>query len=452
MAPQFSFCITELMTLDSHMSAPSGIVYSTNPRKAEAVNGKTYVVKGPELDTVFAELAGCMLAAAVGIPVPPVAVCVANDEKLAGSENVEQSFRDASVPLRRPAKVVNLVDLYNVIVVDCWLGNTDRNLGNVLASSVSDGGVELGYLGGRQHRGYSSAKSEHSKTSGGSMAIDMKYKRSYRLVYFQPNPEDGERICVAIVAEEDGNHSLLYDASFPKLACIAPTREKIMLKLYLDELEHLLQSASDESEGAILRRFGPQIIFSERRVLLSSLTEVVKKRLLERFILTQQKNRLMIADEAAASRTGQHAIDESIVGFIRDFLPNHNFQLALNAKPKQIVGRSLPNAASVAASVRLPGRILLFDGVDLKLATPKQVISRVSKVSHTFWEYGRAQRESLLGSDALQKIALVLNGKPKYSTAEKDAHDFALHQFNNEADFVVTDRVRNEDIRGMLHL
>ena len=143
MSRQFSFCVTQLMTLDSHMSAPSGIVYSTNPRKAEAVNGKTYVVKGPELETVFAELAGCMLAATVGIPVPPVAVCVADDEKLAGSENVEQSFRDASVPLRRPTKVVNLVDLYNVIVVDCWLGNTDRNLGNILAVAAPHGGAEL---------------------------------------------------------------------------------------------------------------------------------------------------------------------------------------------------------------------------------------------------------------------------------------------------------------------
>lgn|GEM_PF-1977362 len=143
MAPQFSFCVTELMTLDSHISAPSGIVYSTNPRKAGAVNGKTYVVKGPEVETVFAEIAGCMLAAAVEIPVPPVALCLAEENKLAGSENVEQSFRDASIPLKRPAKVANMEDLYNVIVVDCWLGNTDRNLGNVLALSSSNGGVEL---------------------------------------------------------------------------------------------------------------------------------------------------------------------------------------------------------------------------------------------------------------------------------------------------------------------
>src|ERR1051326_3318565 len=89
---QFSFCVTQLMTLDSHMSAPSGIVYSTNPRKAEAVNGKTYVVKGPELETVFAELAGCMLAATVGIPVPPVAVCVADDEKLQEARMLSKAF------------------------------------------------------------------------------------------------------------------------------------------------------------------------------------------------------------------------------------------------------------------------------------------------------------------------------------------------------------------------
>ena len=90
-------------------------------------------MKGPQLEVVFAEIGGCLLAARLGIPVPSVAICLADADKFAGSEKVEQAFRDASVPLKRPEKITNLQDLYNVIVVDSWLGNTDRNLGNVLA-------------------------------------------------------------------------------------------------------------------------------------------------------------------------------------------------------------------------------------------------------------------------------------------------------------------------------
>ena len=143
MLPEFSFCTTELITRDVPVSAPSGIVYSTSPFIAEAANRKTYVVKGPETEVVFAEIGGCLLASAVGIPVPPVALCKADNAWFAGSEKVDLAFRDASIPLKRPTKISNLEDLYNVIAVDSWLGNTDRNLGNVLALSPGGSRAQL---------------------------------------------------------------------------------------------------------------------------------------------------------------------------------------------------------------------------------------------------------------------------------------------------------------------
>jgi hypothetical protein len=143
MPPEFSFCITELITIDSPVSAPAGIVYSTNPHKAEAANGKTYFVKGPEPEIVFAEIGGCLLAASVGLLVPAVAICSAEGRLYAGSEKVDQAFRDVSIPLKRPERVANIGDLHSVIAVDAWLGNTDRNLGNVLAGPSARGRIEL---------------------------------------------------------------------------------------------------------------------------------------------------------------------------------------------------------------------------------------------------------------------------------------------------------------------
>jgi hypothetical protein len=274
------------------------------------------------------------------------------------------------------------------------------------------------------------------------MAIDLKKARSYRLIYFQPDPEDGERVCVGLLFRDKREYSLVYDSFFPRLSCIAPRSEKSILKLYLDEFEESLRSATPEDERIIVKKYEPQIIVSEERALLVPVTSGLKQTLLERFILgPSHLVKAQISDEATP--TYRRATDESIADFIREFVPASS--VTFHAKAKQIIGRNLPNVAPVAASVRFQGKIVLIDGVDLKVATAKQVINRVSKVTHTFWEYGKAERDHLLsGRDSLQRVALVLNGVPEYSSAQKDAQDFALHQFENEADLVLTDRTRED--------
>jgi hypothetical protein len=274
------------------------------------------------------------------------------------------------------------------------------------------------------------------------MEIDLKKRTSYRLVYFQPNPEDGERVCVGLLFRDQKEFSLVYDSAFRRLSCIAPRHEKGLLKTYIDELEETLRQARPEDEKMILRKFGPQIIVSEERALLAPLTSSIKQRLLERFVLGPHASiPVYVREEAPASY--QKATDASIIAFINEYLPGESATMTLLAKPKQIIGRPLPNVAPVAASVRIPGRIVLIDGVDLKVASARQVLNRVNKVTHTFWEYGKAEKDHLLtGNDVLQRVALVLNGIPRYSTAQKDAHDFALHQFEREADLLVTDRTQ----------
>lgn len=53
---------TKLWTMDSRVLSPEGVVYSTDPRTAEGENGVSYFTKGPNIEIVFAEIAGCMLA------------------------------------------------------------------------------------------------------------------------------------------------------------------------------------------------------------------------------------------------------------------------------------------------------------------------------------------------------------------------------------------------------
>lgn len=134
---------TELVTFDSRVSAPEGIVYSTSPRRAEGSDDHSYFVKGPEPEIAFSEIAGCLFAAEAGVLVPEVAVCSFQDENYCGSRKVVDSLRDVSPWLGSPHRVRNFGDLYAIIVVDAWLANDDRNMGNVLGRPVRGSEIEL---------------------------------------------------------------------------------------------------------------------------------------------------------------------------------------------------------------------------------------------------------------------------------------------------------------------
>lgn len=134
---------TTLTTRDAPVSAPEGMVYSTSPYTAEGADGISYFVKGPDREIVFAELAGCLLACEMGLIVPDVAVCSLGEERYCGSGKVADAMRNVAPWLKRPEKVRNFVDLYKVIVVDSWLANDDRNMGNVLVRPEHGSDVAL---------------------------------------------------------------------------------------------------------------------------------------------------------------------------------------------------------------------------------------------------------------------------------------------------------------------
>lgn len=123
---------TNLITIDGPVQPPEGLVYSANPRRAEGEDGTAYFIKGPELEIVFAEMAGCALAREVGLPVPDVAACEFAGEVFVGTKKVDVVVRDIEPWLVRPQKVINFGDLFGTLVVDVWLANHDRNIGNVL--------------------------------------------------------------------------------------------------------------------------------------------------------------------------------------------------------------------------------------------------------------------------------------------------------------------------------
>ena len=130
------------MTLDEPVGASAGLIYSTQPRRAFGVDGRDYFVKGPAPEEVFAEVVGCRLAAAVGLPVAEVALAQFEGQRLAASVKAADLGRNIQ-PWLRPDLAINFDVLFEMIVVDAWLANPDRNMGNVIGRGADKGRVEL---------------------------------------------------------------------------------------------------------------------------------------------------------------------------------------------------------------------------------------------------------------------------------------------------------------------
>jgi hypothetical protein len=62
-------------------------------------------------------------------------------------------------------------------------------------------------------------------------------------------------------------------------------------------------------------------------------------------------------------------------------------------------------------------------------------IVRADDVSRTFWHYSRLAEEGQ--SAPIRKIGVVLNGLSHLKPREHDAHDYALHRFDAEADTTI---------------
>jgi hypothetical protein len=137
---------TKLITIDDRVLSPEGVVFSTDPRRAEAENEVPYFIKGPDLATVFAEISGCMLAREAGLPIPDVAACEFEGDVYAGSARVDDAVRDVEPWLNRPQQIRNFDDLFSTLVVDVWLANKDRNIGNVLGRPWRGAKVEFVFI------------------------------------------------------------------------------------------------------------------------------------------------------------------------------------------------------------------------------------------------------------------------------------------------------------------
>lgn len=254
----------------------------------------------------------------------------------------------------------------------------------------------------------------------------------YRLLHFQPDPEDGDRVCVGLLLDERGRYTILCDSKFHKLRCIAPDFEPELVAFYLRDLEANLDRSTEPIE-VTLRRCAPQMLVSEPRSITSPITDTAKQRLLERFVLATKSS----ISEANVVSKGELQTADHLRLFLHEIAPLAEPTIIRNARPRELFGRNVPHVKAVAFAIRKPSIVVLVDGVDLRVMTPAKTIAKANQIVHTFWQYGRLRNEGLFSQGRVKRVGIVMNGSSPKTETYMDAHDYAFHQFNNEADVAV---------------
>ena len=246
----------------------------------------------------------------------------------------------------------------------------------------------------------------------------------YWLLYYQPRPEDGERIALALIIEEDGRARLHFDSEFSKIRRLFPATDVEGLRFVLENLRSDLVGVSEIS--SVLGAYGPQIIASSARKIILPISNEIVLMLLEKYILPAQpiSNARRQKPDPIAERIEKYIFSE--VAFRAD--------VKKNVGSKEILGRKIPGISRVALAIPQSSGWTLIDGIDLNKLTPQAAIKRADDVAHTYWNYGRVGVEKGM---SIHKVGVVLNGNSHHAQRTHEAHDYALHRFRSESDLTV---------------
>jgi hypothetical protein len=244
----------------------------------------------------------------------------------------------------------------------------------------------------------------------------------YRLVFFQPEPEGGERLCIGLLFSEEGNRrTLVYDSSFARVRCFAPNFEVGLLRFLMKTLDSQLQDRNLSMEQA-LASLGSQLCLSAERQVASPVSDAIKMRLLERFVIRKETE--LLAGAASHKVSANTLFAEHLLSFARPLIQNTKPVVIENAKSEQVLGRKIPGVGRVSLLIETKDRLTVLDGVDLSIQSPQEVINRTGKVAHTFWQY-KHYAIQLVIPRKISRVAVIFNGAAHPGETYRDAQSFA---------------------------
>jgi hypothetical protein len=192
---------------------------------------------------------------------------------------------------------------------------------------------------------------------------------------------------------------------------------------------YLRHDASDID--VLMRSVSPHLVMSEERKLSWPLSDMARAYLVQRFL---SKERI---EELAEMRTKDRDLKAHLRQLVHRAIRDNDVDLQEGAKSDWILGRRVPRIKPVSLALRKKNGVFLIDGVDLTLFSPRSALAQVTKVTHTFWQYGRIKQMEIGANQHITRIGVVLNGAKNPSDAYRDAHDFAMHEFKPESELVV---------------
>jgi len=134
----------------------------------------------------------------------------------------------------------------------------------------------------------------------------------YWLLYYQPVPEAGERIAVGLILQERGRRPQVeFDAKFAKVQKVFPATDPETLAFYFQSIAEQLEHGAPIE--ATLNAFGPQLVTSKSRSVMSPISAEVLEHLIARYLLPIKKGR--------KKREKPDGIAREIESFVRGSVP-----------------------------------------------------------------------------------------------------------------------------------
>lgn len=242
----------------------------------------------------------------------------------------------------------------------------------------------------------------------------------YSLLYLQPNPERGERVCVGLVI---GNE-LMFDPQMRRARCIAEKNSEKVFQFYLMDMRDRLRHKQQPSD--VLRAYAPLFDVSEPRLIAKPVTDQMKHELLTHYLgkVQSRKNNALRVRQGTIKQIDDFALT----------LHLRPFELAIRkAKASDVFGFQV-KAPRVALALKSNKSAVVVDGVDLNVFGDNEAYGQTDKINRKFWQYGRIA-ENL--HRPLGRVALIFNGNPNKSASMQEAHDYALQQLRHVSDLAI---------------
>lgn len=253
----------------------------------------------------------------------------------------------------------------------------------------------------------------------------------FHLLYYSADPEDGERVCVALLVCTGRRWFVEFDERFTKLRGLSGDRDVEFVRGVIQ----ILQAELDRSDIAMLMAdFEPQFRLSESRKLLLPWTGEVKRSLRKRFLFRRR------FPEDETERDHERKTRARIGEFIDEIVPHAREFATSDFRPSQIfdesISKELRTRKPVAQAFVGRTRAVLVDGVDTTLKPSSQVIQKANRIAFTFWQLGKVLSNQGLPPNSLSKIfrvGIVFNGLPSTHMLR----EYSLHQFRKDADLAI---------------